>query len=118
MSSQTFHEIKKATANVYGITVADIDGTSRLPMFTRPRQMAMFLCRKLTSESAPAVGRAFRRDHTTILHAEKKLSKRMLPDESDSMNAILKAIPQYELYVGGVFRSRRVPKIEFRSVRT
>ena len=48
----------------------------------RPRQIAMYLCKQLTTRSYPDIGRRFGgRDHTTVLHAVKKIDQLMAEDE-------------------------------------
>lgn len=68
----TAQDIKLAVAAHYGITVRDLVGHSRRRDMAHPRQLAMYLCRKLLGLSMPVIGRIFGgRDHTTVLHAVK-----------------------------------------------
>lgn len=68
--------IKQAVARRYKVRVADLEGHSRLPRYTRPRQLAMALCcRKLSRNgySLNMIARHFgQRHHTTVLHAARK----------------------------------------------
>ena len=55
----------------------------------RPRQIAMYLAKKLTTRSLPEIGRKFaNRDHTTVIHAVKKINQLMQEDESIKRNII------------------------------
>ncbi len=66
--------IKRTVAEYYKIKVADLTSKRRNRSITRPRQMAMSLSKELTNHSLPEIGDAFGgRDHTTVLHACKKI---------------------------------------------
>ena len=65
--------IKKTVAEYYNIKVSDLESPSRSRSIARPRQMAMSLAKSLTNHSLPEIGQAFGRDHTTVLHACKKI---------------------------------------------
>ncbi len=68
--------IIKAVADHYHITIREILGKRRSRNLARPRQMAMALTKELTNLSLPAIGDAFGgRDHTTVMHAIKTISK-------------------------------------------
>jgi len=68
-------EIIVQCAKHYGVSVLDIKSNSRIVTIVRPRQVAMYLAKTLTQCSLPQVGRLFGgRDHTTILHAVRKIS--------------------------------------------
>lgn len=77
-----------ATAEAHGITPKDILGASRMPRFAHPRQIAMALCREATGASYPSIARLFRRDHTTVLHAERAVAARMTPALAEAMDRI------------------------------
>lgn len=67
--------IKDVTARTYGVTKADLESSCRKRVFARPRQYAMYLCRKMTDCSYPQIGRMFgERDHTTVLFAYRKIA--------------------------------------------
>lgn len=70
-------DIRGITARYYKISLADIEGPSRVAPVARARQMAMFLARKHTEHGLKAIGRAFGRDHTTVLHAERVTQQRI-----------------------------------------
>ena len=72
----TIEQIQKVTANYYKVRVSDILSTKRDKKNTLPRHMAMSLCKELTNNSLPSIGDGFGgRDHTTVLHANKKIIK-------------------------------------------
>ena len=72
----TVENIQKTVADYYKIRVADLLGTSRLRAVSRPRQIAMALAKELTNHSLPEIGEAFGgRDHTTVLHACRKVGE-------------------------------------------
>lgn len=68
--------IKKIVAEYYKIPVSDLLSSRRTRSITRPRQMAMALSKQLTRNSLPEIGNAFGgRDHTTVLHACRKIDE-------------------------------------------
>jgi chromosomal replication initiator protein len=72
----TIEQIQKVTANYYKVRVSDILSSKRDKKNTLPRHMAMALCKDLTNNSLPSIGDGFGgRDHTTVLHANKKIDK-------------------------------------------
>ena len=72
----TIEQIQKITAGYYKIRVSDILSTKRDKKNTLPRHIAMTLCKDLTNNSLPSIGDGFGgRDHTTVLHAYKKIQR-------------------------------------------
>ncbi len=70
----TIDNIQKTVAEYYKIRVSDLLSARRNRSITRPRQMAMSLAKELTNHSLPEIGNAFGgRDHTTVLHACRKI---------------------------------------------
>ncbi|MQA78282.1 MAG: chromosomal replication initiator protein DnaA [Streptosporangiales bacterium] len=70
----TVATIMAQTGAYYNMSIEDICGTSRSRVLVTARQIAMYLCRELTELSLPKIGQAFGgRDHTTVMHAEKKI---------------------------------------------
>ena len=68
--------IQRTVAEYYKIKVADLLSKRRTRTVTRPRQVAMALAKELTNHSLPEIGDAFGgRDHTTVLHACKKIQE-------------------------------------------
>lgn len=67
-------DIQRLVANHYNVSRADILSSRRTATVVRPRQIAMFLAKSLTLRSLPEIGRRFGgRDHTTVLHAVRKI---------------------------------------------
>ena len=78
----TIDEIQNKVSNYYNINTEDLISSRRLRSFARPRQVAMYLAKKLTSRSLPEIGRKFGgRDHTTVIHAVKKIDQLKSEDE-------------------------------------
>ena len=74
-------DIQKQVAAHFNIRVADMFSARRARQIARPRQIAMFLAKNLTSLSYPEIGRQFgNRDHTTIMHAVRKIEEWMEAD--------------------------------------
>jgi chromosomal replication initiator protein len=72
----TIENIQKTVAEYFKIRVSDLHSKRRNRSITRPRQIAMALCKELTSHSLPEIGDAFGgRDHTTVLHACRKVEE-------------------------------------------
>jgi chromosomal replication initiator protein len=78
----TIDEIQKRVAEHFNIKLAEMTSSRRARIVARPRQVAMYLAKQLTSRSLPEIGRKFGgRDHTTVIHAVKKIEELI---ESDS----------------------------------
>lgn len=72
----TIEEIQKKVAEHFNIRLADMHSARRARQVARPRQVAMYLAKQLTSRSLPEIGRKFGgRDHTTVMHAVKKIEE-------------------------------------------
>ncbi|MAM68012.1 MAG: chromosomal replication initiator protein DnaA [Rhodospirillaceae bacterium] len=72
----TIEEIQKRVAEHFNIRLADMHSARRSRAVARPRQVAMYLSKQLTSRSLPEIGRKFGgRDHTTVMHAVKKVEE-------------------------------------------
>ncbi len=72
----TMEEIQKRVAEHFKIRVSDMSSARRSRAVARPRQVAMYLSKQLTSRSLPEIGRAFGgRDHTTVIHAVRKIEE-------------------------------------------
>lgn len=80
-SEVTVEKIIKSTADHYDLRISDIKGKKRVASIVGPRQVAMFLARKLTKLSTPEIGDHFGRNHATILHAVQKVEKEISKDE-------------------------------------
>ena len=72
----SIENIQKTVAEYYNIKLSDLLSKRRSRSITRPRQLAMALTKELTRHSLPEIGEAFNgRDHTTVLHACKKIAE-------------------------------------------
>ena len=77
----TIEEIQKKVAEHFNIRITDMHSPRRSRSVARPRQIAMYLAKSITSRSLPEIGRKFGgRDHTTVMHAVKKIEELKLKD--------------------------------------
>ncbi len=73
--------IKQLVAEHYGIKLSDMHSSRRARNIARPRQVAMFLCKTMTTHSFPEIGRKFGgKDHTTVLHAVRRITELLESD--------------------------------------
>ena len=78
----TNEEIQMAICKFYKIKMDELLGKKKTKNIAYPRQIAMYLCRELTTNTFPHIGKAFGgRDHTTVMHACDKVTKDMEKDE-------------------------------------
>jgi chromosomal replication initiator protein len=87
--------IQRMVADYFKIKISDLLSKRRNRSIARPRQVAMALCKELTDHSLPEIGDAFGgRDHTTVLHACRKIKELCDTDLSirDDYNNLLKAL--------------------------
>ncbi|CAM3225712.1 chromosomal replication initiator protein DnaA [Paracoccus nototheniae] len=76
-------DIQRKVAEHYNIRLADMMGPKRARNVARPRQIAMYLSKQLTSRSLPEIGRRFGgRDHTTIMHGVRKIEELLVDDNA------------------------------------
>ena len=81
----TIEEIQKRVAAHYNIRLAEMHSARRSRAIARPRQVAMYLSKQLTARSLPEIGRKFGgRDHTTVMHAVRKVDELCALDSSFS----------------------------------
>ena len=73
-------DIQKAVADYYTLKLSDLKSTRRDRKIARPRQIAMYLSKVLTTKSLPEIGSAFDRDHTTIIHAVRTIEEKISSD--------------------------------------
>src|SRR6185312_5176632 len=74
----TIAEIQKRVAEHFSIRLTDMSSARRARAVARPRQVAMYLAKQLTSRSLPEIGRKFgNRDHTTVMHAVSRVTELM-----------------------------------------
>ena len=78
----TIDEIQKKVAEYFNISVKEMQSSRRARTVARPRQIAMYLAKQLTSRSLPEIGRKFDRDHTTVMHAVRKVEELIVEDAS------------------------------------
>jgi chromosomal replication initiator protein len=79
----TIEEIQKKVAEHYNIRLSDMSSPRRARNVARPRQVAMYLAKQLTSRSLPEIGRRFGgRDHTTVMHAVSRVAELMQQDSA------------------------------------
>ncbi|MEL7211366.1 MAG: chromosomal replication initiator protein DnaA [Pseudomonadota bacterium] len=77
----TVEEIQRKVSEHYNIRLSDMIGPKRLRSYARPRQVAMYLCKQLTTRSLPEIGRRFGgRDHTTVMHGVKRIEELKVQD--------------------------------------
>ena len=69
----TIENIQRMVSDHYGIRINDLLSSRRSRSVARPRQVAMYLSKELTEHSLPEIGASFDRDHTTVMHACRKI---------------------------------------------
>ncbi len=79
----TIEDIQRQVAEHFNVRTSDMHSPKRLRCVARPRQVAMYLSKQLTTRSLPEIGKKFGgRDHTTVMHAVKKIEELKLGDIS------------------------------------
>ena len=76
----TMESIQRAVAEHYDIRLGDMTSKQRPQAIAFPRQVAMYLCRNLTTHSLPTIGEAFGRNHATVMHACALVNTRVKTD--------------------------------------
>ena len=74
--------IQKTVSDFFYIRLADLKSKKRTQHIAFCRQVAMYLCRKMTDSSFPAIGEAFGRDHSTVIHAHNLIARRIANDSA------------------------------------
>jgi len=93
----TIEEIQRKVAEHFNIRLADMIGPKRTRTIARPRQVAMYLAKSMTTRSLPEIGRRFGgRDHTTIMHGIRKIEElkatdSQLSDDLDLLRRLLES---------------------------
>ena len=93
----TVEDIQRQVATHFEIRLADMHSPRRSRAVARPRQVAMYLAKHLTQQSLPDIGRRFGgRDHTTVLHAVKRVDElrsmdKQFNDEVDLLKRMLES---------------------------
>jgi chromosomal replication initiator protein len=81
MRRVTIDEIQRRVAEHYNLRLSEMTSYRRARVVARPRQVAMYLAKQLTTASLPQIGQKFgKRDHTTVMHAVRKIEELMLTD--------------------------------------
>jgi chromosomal replication initiator protein len=91
----TIEEIQRKVSEHYNIRFSDLIGPRRMRNLARPRQIAMYLAKKLNSRSLPEIGRRFGgRDHTTVMHGVRKIEELKALDSqiSDDLDLLRRAL--------------------------
>lgn len=77
----TIDDIQQKVCDYYNVKISDLLSTRRMQVITKPRQIAMYLCKMLTPKSLPEIGRRFGgRDHTTVMHSVKRIEEASASD--------------------------------------
>ncbi len=76
----TLDDIQRTVAKAFGVRVSDLRSNRKLRTLTAPRQVAMYLSRRLTSSSFPHIGDQFGKDHSTVIHAVRKIERQLDED--------------------------------------
>jgi chromosomal replication initiator protein len=74
--------IQKRVSEFFHIRLADLKSKKRTQHIAFCRQVAMYLCRKLTDSSFPTIGDRFGRDHSTVIHAYNLIARRVSNDSA------------------------------------
>ena len=74
----TLEQIMELVARTYALTREELSGRSRRRRIVQPRQFAMYLCRRYTNASLKDIGRAFDRDHTSVIYAIEVVERRIV----------------------------------------
>ena len=87
----TVDKIQNIVSNYYNISLSEMLSQRRSRPLARPRQIAMYLAKKMTTRSLPEIGRRFaNRDHTTVIHAVKTITR--LSEQDDEMKKNIEQI--------------------------
>ena len=75
-------KIVREVSKYFSVPINTLVGSRRSQYIAHARQVAMFLCRELTSDSLPAIGKVFgNRDHSTVIYAISRINDRMSKDK-------------------------------------
>ena len=91
----TIEEIQRKVSEHFNIRLSEMVGVTRQRVIARPRQVAMYLAKKLTTRSLPEIGRRFgKRDHTTIMHGVKRIEELIQTDSqlAEDVAMLLRAL--------------------------
>ncbi|NMB76001.1 MAG: chromosomal replication initiator protein DnaA [Myxococcales bacterium] len=88
--SISISDVQKVVANYFNIKISDLTGDRRHRSVSRPRQIAMFICRKVLNFSFPDIGLRFNKDHSSVIAATRNIENLINQDNSirDSIESI------------------------------
>ena len=102
----TVDKIQNVVSNYFNIPLSEMLSQRRSRPLARPRQIAMYLAKKLTTRSLPEIGRRFaNRDHTTVIHAVKTITR--LSEQDDEMKKNINQIKSLHSTVKMQFSIKR-----------
>lgn len=78
----TLTKIVEECANYFGVEVEDIKGTKRIPKLVDARQIAMYISRQITNMTVVQIATFYGKDHTSVVHADKKIKKNIKEKEN------------------------------------
>jgi len=81
-SKPDIEAIQRTVADFFHIRLADLKSKKRTQHIAFCRQVAMYLCRKITESSFPTIGEHFGRDHSTVIHAFNLIQRRVTNDSA------------------------------------
>ncbi|MFQ1700462.1 chromosomal replication initiator protein DnaA [Loktanella agnita] len=93
----TVEEIQRKVSEHYNIRLSDMIGPKRVRNYARPRQIAMYLAKHMTSRSLPEIGRRFGgRDHTTVMHGVRRIEELKATDSqmADDLELLRRALEE------------------------
>jgi chromosomal replication initiator protein len=93
----TVEEIQRKVSEHYNIRLSEMIGPKRVRNYARPRQVAMYLAKQMTSRSLPEIGRRFGgRDHTTVMHGVRRIEELRITDSqiADDLELLLRALEE------------------------
>ncbi|PRY77584.1 chromosomal replication initiator protein [Yoonia maritima] len=93
----TVEEIQRKVSEHYNIRLSDMIGPKRVRNYARPRQVAMYLAKTMTSRSLPEIGRRFGgRDHTTVMHGVRRIEELKVTDSqiADDLELLRRALEE------------------------
>ena len=93
----TVEEIQRKVSEHYNIRLSEIIGPKRVRNYARPRQVAMYLAKQMTSRSLPEIGRRFGgRDHTTVMHGVRRIEELKITDSqiADDLELLRRALEE------------------------
>lgn len=93
----TVEEIQRKVSEHYNIRLSEMIGPKRVRNYARPRQIAMYLAKQMTSRSLPEIGRRFGgRDHTTVMHGVRRIEELKITDSqiADDLELLRRALEE------------------------